>query len=211
MNRSPSVHRLALSCLAALCLGVTASASAQVTFFDKPPSPDQLRDALKRAPAASPAPGQPRSRGSVWDQPGGQAGQQQQAAIAAEPPRAGAAPADAPAGDQGPAAAFPINFDVGSAKVLPQSMGYIDAIASVMARDPSIRLVIEGHTDVTGAYQRNMMLSWERAYSVFKLLVERYGIDPARLQPIGRGPLEPMPGVAPNDGMNRRVQFRVAG
>jgi outer membrane protein OmpA-like peptidoglycan-associated protein len=80
-----------------------------------------------------------------------------------------------------------------------------------MARDPSIRLVIEGHTDVTGAYQRNMMLSWERAYSVFKLLVERYGIDPARLQPIGRGPLEPMPGVAPNDGMNRRVQFRVAG
>jgi outer membrane protein OmpA-like peptidoglycan-associated protein len=56
-----------------------------------------------------------------------------------------------------------------------------------------------------------MMLSWERAYSVFKLLVERYGIDPARLQPIGRGPLEPMPGVAPNDGMNRRVQFRVAG
>ena len=50
-------------------------------------------------------------------------------------------------------------FDLGSAKVTPGSMGYIDAIAAVLARDPSIRLVIEGHTDVSGSYQRNMMLS----------------------------------------------------
>lgn len=49
------------------------------------------------------------------------------------------------------------------------------------------------------------------AYSVFKVLVERYGIDSVRLQPLGRGPLEPMPGVAPSDGMNRRVQFRIDG
>ncbi len=204
------VRRIALAGIAALCFGAAGVASAQVTFFDKPPSPDQLRDALKRpTPQAVAAPAQPRSRGIVWDQPGTQANQQTQQTIAGEPPRAGAqaAPQDGPA----PAAAFPINFDLGSAKVAPASMAYVDAIAAVMVRDPGMKLVIEGHTDVTGTYQRNMLLSWDRAYSVFKVLVERYGIDPVRLQPIGRGPLEPMPGVSPADGVNRRVQFRIDG
>lgn len=214
MGTASFLHAGARSCLAALCIVTAPFASAQVTFFDKPPSADALRDALKRttAPAGMTAPGasgQPRSRGIVWDQPGAQAAQQGQQAIAAEPPRAGLQPAEQ--AEAAPAAAFPINFELGSAKVMPQSIGYIDAIAQVLARDPQIRLVIEGHTDVSGNYQRNMMLSWERAYTVFKLLVERYGIDPQRLQPTGRGPLEPMQGIAPADGMNRRVQFRVAG
>jgi flagellar motor protein MotB len=56
-----------------------------------------------------------------------------------------------------------------------------------------------------------MVLSWERALGVFRSLVETYGIEPRRLQPVGEGPLEPMPGTNPHDGGNRRVQFRVTG
>ena len=48
-------------------------------------------------------------------------------------------------------------------------------------------MAIEGHTDASGSAQRNLMLSWDRAMTVFKLLVERYGIDPVRLQPVGKG------------------------
>jgi outer membrane protein OmpA-like peptidoglycan-associated protein len=207
------LRRIAIASVATLCFGTAGVASAQATFFDKPPSPDQLRDALRRTtPQAAPAlaaADQPTSRGIVWEQPGTQANQQTQQAIAAEPPRATAQPA--PQGGPAPAAAFPINFDVGSEKVAPASMAYVDAIGAVMVRDPGMKLVIEGHTDVTGSYQRNMLLSWDCAYSVFKVLVERYGIDPVRLQPVGRGPLEPMPGVAPSGGMNRRVQFRIDG
>jgi outer membrane protein OmpA-like peptidoglycan-associated protein len=194
------LRRFAIASLATLGFCAAGVVSAQVTFFDKPPTPDQLRDALR---------GKPTSRGIVWEQPGTQANQQTQQPIAAEPPRATAQPA--PQGGPTPSAAFPINFDVGSAKVAPASMAYVDAIGAVMVRDPGMKLVIEGHTDGTGSYQRNMLLSWDRAYSVFKVLVERYGIDPVRLQPVGRGPLEPMPGVPPSDGMNRRVQFRIDG
>ena len=213
------LRRIAIASVATLCFGAAGVASAQVTFFDKPPTPDQLRDALKRMPPpAAPALAVPTSRGGidipgdrgiVYDPPGTNAKPPTQPAIAAEPPRPPARPA--PQGGPAPAAAFTINFDVGSAKVASASMAYVDAIGAVMARDPGMKLVIEGHTDGTGSYQRNMLLSWDRAYSVFKVLVERYGIDPVRLQPVGRGPLEPMPGVAPSDGMNRRVQFRIDG
>ncbi|MFX9050261.1 OmpA family protein, partial [Acinetobacter baumannii] len=91
--------------------------------------------------------------------------------------------------------AIPVNFDLGSSQVTSTSLSYIDAIASVLVRDPGLRLTVEGHTDASGSPQRNMMLSWDRAYSVFKLLVERYHIDPARLQPIGKGSTEPIQGM----------------
>jgi outer membrane protein OmpA-like peptidoglycan-associated protein len=84
-------------------------------------------------------------------------------------------------------------------------------VADVLRSDPGVSLIIEGHTDATGGYQRNMVLSWERATAVYRALVENFGIDPSRLQPIGKGPSEPMPGTAPTDGSNRRVQFRLNG
>ena len=118
-------------------------------------------------------------------------------------------PANASGG--APAAALPINFDLGSSRVDPASLPYIETIASVMRTDPSMRLVIEGHTDDRGSFNRNMVLSWDRALGVFRTLVESYGIDPGRLQPVGKGPLDPMPGTSPSDGANRRVQFRVSG
>ena len=103
------------------------------------------------------------------------------------------------------------NFDLGSSRVDPSSLPYIEAIASVLRSDPSLSLVIEGHTDDRGSYNRNMVLSWDRALGVFRTLVEGYGIDPGRLRPMGLGPNSPMPGTLPSDGANRRVQFRVNG
>ena len=116
-----------------------------------------------------------------------------------------------PATPGSPAAALPINFDLGSSRIQPGSLPYLETIASVLRTDPSLQLVIEGHTDDRGSYNRNMVLSWDRALGVFRTLVENYGIDPRRLQPVGKGPLEPMPGTLPADGANRRVQFRISG
>jgi outer membrane protein OmpA-like peptidoglycan-associated protein len=53
------------------------------------------------------------------------------------------------------------------------------------------------------------MLSWERAFAVFRLLVDRYGIDPARLVPVGKGASEPLVATQSPNPLNRRVQFRV--
>jgi outer membrane protein OmpA-like peptidoglycan-associated protein len=111
----------------------------------------------------------------------------------------------------GAAAGMPINFALGSARISPESQGFIRSVVEVLRSDPNIQLVIEGHTDATGSYERNMVLSWDRAMGVYRELVENYGIEPKRLLPMGKGPTEPMPGTSPDDGSNRRVQFRLNG
>ena len=226
----------------ATALGLAGMATAQaqgVTYFQKPPTAAELRQALMGgapaqtvAPApVNPSPNRPagvRTRGIVWS--GG--GQSPVQAVAPPPAQQSAvAPTNAPVysnpvqqansyqqqqqnysqAQAGPAAGMPIAFASGSSQVSAGSIGFIQTVAEMLASDPSIRLVIEGHTDSTGSYKRNMVLSWERAMGVYRVLVEQYGIDPARLTPAGKGPTEPMPGTAPNDGNNRRVQFRLMG
>lgn len=111
-------------------------------------------------------------------------------------------------GSASPGIALPIGFEPGSSRLASGANAYIDPIASLLRADPSIRLAIEGHTDASGSAQRNLMLSWDRAMTVFKLLVKRYGIDPTRLQPVGKGSMELMDSVNPEGAANRRVQFR---
>ena len=106
---------------------------------------------------------------------------------------------------------MPINFELGSSRVDRGSLPYIERVALLMRDDPSLQLVIEGHTDDRGSFPRNMVLSWDRAIGVYRSLVESYGVDPTRLQLLGKGPLEPLPGSDPHDAANRRVQFRIKG
>ena len=105
---------------------------------------------------------------------------------------------------------MPINFRLGSSRVEADSLPYVAAVASVMRADPRLSLVIEGHTDISGDSGRNLVLSWDRALGIMRSLVEDYGIDASRLQPIGKGSADPLPGRSARDGANRRVQLRVA-
>lgn len=109
------------------------------------------------------------------------------------------------------AIAFPIQFKVNSAQIQPESVPFLQSIAGLMQKDPSIRLLVEGHTDMTGNYQRNMALSRERAFAVMNYLIDRFGIEPTRLVPVGKGPTDLLPGLDPADPKHRRVQFRTIG
>lgn len=109
------------------------------------------------------------------------------------------------------AIAFPINFRVNSSEILPESVPFIESIAGLLQKDSSVRLLIEGHTDMSGSATRNMALSRERAYSVMNFLIDRYRIDPMRLVPMGKGFSEPLGGMEPTNPKNRRVQFRIIG
>lgn len=217
MKFSPKKHltrRSALSLLISLpaALAAPLAAQAQVTFFEKPPTADQLRAALRGGGAAparqavAPRPAGVRTRGIVWDKPAAGV----PANNVAQQPTPAAVTANAPI-TPGPAAGMPINFARGSAKLDASSIRFVQTVAEVLRSDPGVSLIIEGHTDATGGYQRNMVLSWERAMGVYRALVENFGIEPSRLQPVGKGPSEPMPGTAPTDGSNRRVQFRLNG
>lgn len=213
------------SVASALLLAFSA-AHADVTVYEKAPSVEELQQKLLGNKAEKK---KFKTRAIVFDDGGQdesaapQAEQAPQAAQAVEPAPAAAGgqtsarPAPAAAAPQATlqvsedAIAFPIQFQVNSAQVLPQSVPFLQTIAGLMHKNAGLRLLIEGHTDISGNYQLNMKLSRDRANAVVNYLTNRYGIEPARLMPVGKGPAELLEGLEPTDPKHRRVQFRVIG
>ena len=107
------------------------------------------------------------------------------------------------------ALSLPVPFAFDSADILPSAKAQLDAIAAGIRMLPANRkVVIEGHTDAAGTDQYNEALSQRRAQSVRSYLVATHGIDGSRLQAVGLGEHDPLPGRDPLAGENRRVQFR---
>jgi len=155
-------------------------------------TPSPAAPAPVSAPAPVPAPAAPVDAAPV-------------AAAAAAP---GRAPAAAP---RSATIAFPINFSVNSAQIQSESKPFLESLAGLLQKDPALRIVIEGHTDISGNPGSNLKLSRERARSVLDYLVDQHGIDPVRLIYTGKGSDEPLDGEDPRSPRNRRVQFRIAG
>lgn len=210
--------------LIALLLAAGQTWAQDVKLYEKAPSVEELERQLTGGDAST-GKKKIRTRAIVF---GDAAAPQQQEQAAPAPMPAAAAPqayqqpapqaAYQPAPQQQPsmqvserAIAFPINFRVNSADVLPESAPFIESVAGLLQKDPSLRLLVEGHTDSTGSAARNMALSRERAFSVMNYLVDRYRVDPMRLVPVGRGSSEPLGGADPTNPKNRRVQFRIIG
>ncbi|PWC42411.1 OmpA family protein, partial [Azospirillum sp. TSO22-1] len=130
-------------------------------------------------------------------------------------PQVAATPAAAPAAampnpaEQPQAFGFRINFAFNSAEIPTESRSYIDAVGGLMKEDPSLKLVVEGHTDAVGTLAYNQTLSQRRAISVGEYLVRVHGVDPQRIAVDGKGPSEPI-AADPYDGRNRRVEFKPA-
>lgn len=119
-----------------------------------------------------------------------------------------ATPAAAPSAPVVRSASFgSIQFELNSAQLTPRAMATLDTIADVLA-DPGLAgnsFVIEGHTDASGSAAYNQTLSERRASAVVDYLSSQAGIDDSRLQPEGKGETQPLPGLAPTAGDNRRV------
>ena len=107
------------------------------------------------------------------------------------------------------ALSLPLPFAFDSAEILPSAKAQLDAVAAGIRMLPANqKVVIEGHTDAIGTEQYNEALSQRRAQSVRRYLVATHGIDGSRLEAVGKGQHDPLPGTDPNAGENRRVQFR---
>ncbi len=109
----------------------------------------------------------------------------------------------------GHVAVYGINFDTNKSEVKPDSKPALDEIARLLKQDPTLKLKVVGHTDMTGLFDANMRLSQARAEAVVQALVAQYGVATARLKGFGVGPLAP---VASNDveegrAKNRRVEL----
>lgn len=202
---------LALSC------ATTSALADDVKYYDRAPSVEELQKQLLGTPETG-APHKPRTRAIVFgDDPPPSARDPEPQARPAQtterpssyaPPVASSAPAR-PNADR--AIAFPINFTINSAQILPDAIPFLESVAGLMQKDRSIRLMIEGHTDSTGSASRNLVLSRERAYAVKDYLIDHFGIDPARFIAVGKGSDETLEGLPSSHPRNRRVQFRIAG
>jgi outer membrane protein OmpA-like peptidoglycan-associated protein len=102
-----------------------------------------------------------------------------------------------------------ILFDTGSDRIRAESTPTLKEIGEMLKAHPSLKLMIEDHTDNTGADDANLGLSSRRAAAVRSYLLASYGIAEARLKAKGLGASKP---IAPNttaEGRqdNRRVDL----
>ncbi len=102
-----------------------------------------------------------------------------------------------------------ILFASGSDVIQPESTPTLKEIGTMLKDHSDLKISIEGHTDNVGEDAANQTLSDKRAASVKAYLIEKYGIDAARLETKGFGESKP---VASNDTPegrqnNRRVEL----
>ena len=107
-------------------------------------------------------------------------------------------------------AAKNIFFVTGSAKLLAKSYPSLNNVVKVLQDNPSYKVDVEGHTDVTGTHEKNMVLSGNRAASVKTYLVSK-GIDESRIKTEGFGPDQPIADnkTAAGKAQNRRVEMKL--
>lgn len=100
-------------------------------------------------------------------------------------------------------------FDSDSARIKPESHEALDRAVDLLKRIPTMRGVIEGHTDSTGSAAHNQALSERRAAAVSDYLVER-GIDASRIPSRGLGESQAVADnhTAEGRAQNRRVVLR---
>jgi outer membrane protein OmpA-like peptidoglycan-associated protein len=99
-----------------------------------------------------------------------------------------------------------LNFASGSATLTEADKARLDKLAQVLGA-PALatrRTRIEGHTDASGSAIRNRELSRRRAQSVADYLAAS-GVAASRLEVVGFGASQPLPGVPADSPENRRV------
>lgn len=101
-------------------------------------------------------------------------------------------------------------FRSGSFSIDPNGAQAVRDLAVVLAANPDISIMVEGHTDDvpyrgSGNLQDNLDLSVKRATTVTRLLLENRGIEPSRIVSAGRGEWLP---VASGTTAEARTQNR---
>ena len=82
-------------------------------------------------------------------------------------------------------------------------------IARILSQAKDRCIIIEGHTDASGNWNGNIILSQDRANSVANYILVHNNTLRGRLIPLGRGAADPIQNLDPRDFRNRRVVFKV--
>ncbi len=104
-------------------------------------------------------------------------------------------------------------FNSGSYRVSNKANDILEKLANVINSEPSLDVMIEGHTDPrtinTPALEDNWDLSVKRATSITRLLQKKYNVDPSKLIASGRSSYQPLVENDSEENMaiNRRTRI----
>ena len=105
-----------------------------------------------------------------------------------------------------------IYFNTNSSTIDPKYDVYLSTAKALLAANPNLVLVVEGHTDNRGSVATNKKLSLSRANSVKNTLVSNYKVATAQIKTLGAGSAKPIDdnNTAVGRANNRRVTLQLA-
>ncbi len=104
-------------------------------------------------------------------------------------------------------------FRSGSYNVSSKANPILAKLADVINAEPSIDVMIEGHTDNKGIHTDEIVDNWDlsvkRSTAIVRILQNKYKVDPARLIPSGRSSYVPLTdnSTYQNRARNRRTNI----
>lgn len=101
-------------------------------------------------------------------------------------------------------------FDLGKSDIKPEAEKDLNKLAEIMKDNPSMKILLEGHTDRIGSARKNLVLSESRVKSTKEYLVKQ-GVMNSNIDVKGWGHQKPL--VVTKDReegkINRRVEIRI--
>jgi outer membrane protein OmpA-like peptidoglycan-associated protein len=105
-------------------------------------------------------------------------------------------------------ALYGVLFDFNKSTLQPASDGVLQQVADLLAKDTTLKIEVQGHTDNVGGDAYNETLSEARAKAVVDWLA-KHGVAPARMSAHGYGKTRPVADNGNDEGRakNRRVEI----
>lgn len=103
-----------------------------------------------------------------------------------------------------------VYFDFDKSTLKASSETELQQLYDLLMQFPTMKIIINGHTDNRGSDEYNLLLSESRALSVYAWLVKK-GIESTRLDFKGYGKFRPIESNKTDEGRqsNRRVEFEI--
>ncbi|MFX0203364.1 MAG: OmpA family protein [Candidatus Hodarchaeota archaeon] len=103
-----------------------------------------------------------------------------------------------------------IMFDVDKAALKDQYKGELSELATILNKYADTDILLEGHTDSTGAEEYNLELSRKRSQAVASYLATK-NVNPVRFTTVGYGESQPIASNETQEGraQNRRVEVAI--
>ncbi len=102
-----------------------------------------------------------------------------------------------------------LNFPSNKASIEPQYYNLLAKVQKAIKTFPDASVVIEGHTDGQGDYQKNIETSQARANAVFQYLLSTMGAESKNITTAGLGGAKPIANNSTEEGRakNRRIEI----